>query len=314
MSSDLAAPAKRVEVLSSHALGSHKRVDVAARAKLHYQQDVRGKRVGRYIGVEDGGELSDVHAEQEMALGNARHLRPLPRLESSCFDLRRWPTRVKNFKDDEEVKKVYYPEVEALIKETTGAQRVLVFDHTLRDTSAGSALNVKMGDAAAAVERVHTDYSDTSGPRRIKSLAESGGYTGLQLSEAEKEDILSRQFCIVNVWRNIKDEPVQSKPLALLDPASLGKDDFVTYEMQYAERKGENYALRYNSNHQWYFYPLMEKDECLVFKTWESRTDRPRYCFHTAFTDLNQPADAPPRASIEVRTIAIMPKEPQVLS
>jgi len=219
------------------------------------------------------------------------------------------PTAVQNFQDDEEVKEVYYPEMEAIIKSATGAERVIVFDHTVRDSFVGQSLNATTG-VAAAVLRVHTDYSDNSGPLRIKTLAENGSYTGVQLSQDEKEEILSREFCIVNVWRNIKEsEPVQSKPLAVLEPSTLDKGDFITYEMQYAERKGENYALHFNPGHRWYHYPLMEKDECLVFKTWESRTDRPRYCFHTAFDALTQLPDAPPRSSIEVRTVAIMPRK-----
>merc|ERR1712187_396440 len=168
--------------------------------------------------------------------------------------------------------------------------------------------NVKAGDAGAAVVRVHTDYSDSSGPERVRTLATSGGYTGVMLSEAEKDDVLSRDFCIMNVWRNIKADPVQSKPLAALDPSSIDRKDFITYEMQFAERRGKNYAMRFNEKHQWYFYPFMEKDECLVFKTWEKREDRPRYCFHTAFQDLAEAASAPPRCSIEVRTVAIMPR------
>jgi len=286
-------------------------VSVAARAKLHYSKTVPGKRVGRYIGVEDKGELADLHEEHEVALGNARELSPrAANLDTMCFELQRKPTAVRDFKDDEEVRRVYYKEMEDIVQGATGAERVIVFDHTVRDTGAGSALNVKAGDAGAAVVRVHTDYSDMSGPERIRTLAASGGYTGVKLSQAEQEDILSREFCIVNVWRNIKDdEPVQTKPLAVLDPSSIDRQDFVTYEMQFAERRGENYAMRFNSRHKWYFYPFMEKDECLIFKTWEKRTDRPRYCFHTAFQDLAEPAGAPPRSSIEVRTVAIMPRK-----
>lgn len=281
---------------------------IAARARLHYSKEVEGKRVGRYIGVEDQGELADVHSEHEVELGDARELQPPATVDTRCFELRNNATAVQNFKDDEEIRRVYYSEMEELVKAATGAERVFVFDHTVRDGAAGSKLNAKQGEAAAAVIRVHTDYSDESGPRRVQTLADSGGYTGVKLSEAETKDILSNDFCIVNVWRNIKPEPVQSKPLAVLEPSTLDRNDFLRYEMQFAERKGENFALRYNPDHRWYFFPRMEKDECLIFKTWESRKDRPRYCFHTAFEDLDQPAGAPPRSSIEVRTVAIMPK------
>ena len=48
----------------------------------------------------------------------------------------------------------------------------------------------------------------------------------------------------------------------------------------------------------------MTKDECLVFKVYDKKADGPRFVFHTAFDDPRTPADAPPRKSIEVRTIA----------
>jgi hypothetical protein len=280
-------------------------------ANLNYSIEVPGKRVGRYINVPDAGELADEHSQHEMHIGDARQLQPQPTAESQCFELREHPTAIKDWTDDEEIMKTYYPEMEAIVKAATGAERVIVFDHTVRDTQKGQGLNAAAGGAGIAVQRVHTDYSDVSGALRIKTLAESGGYTGVKISEDEKQDILSRDFCIVNVWRNINPTvPVQSTPLAVLDPSSFDKQaDFIRYEMKFPDRTGENFAMRYNSNHKWYFFPKMVQDECLVFKTWESRTDRPRYCFHTAFTAVDQPADAPPRSSIEVRTVAIMPKK-----
>merc|ERR1719215_2149103 len=111
-------------------------------------------------------------------------MNPPADLERNCFELRKNPTAVRNFKDDEEVKKVYYKEMEDIVKAATGAERVIVFDHTVRDGGAGTSLNVTSG-VAAAVVRVHTDYSDNRGPVRIKTLAEQGGYTGVQLSAEE---------------------------------------------------------------------------------------------------------------------------------
>jgi len=300
-----APPAKKARIGHS----GDSAVSIACKANLHYSVEVPGKRVGRYIGSEDTGELKDEHELQECAIGNARELEPPATVDSRCFELRDHPTAVKNFKDDEEIKAVYYPEMEELIKASTGAETVIIFDHTVRDVGESKSLNPTMGAAGGAVVRVHTDYSDASGPKRVHTLATSGGYTGVKLSEEMAKDILAHDFCITNVWRNIKDdEAVQSKPLAVLDPASVDKEDFITYEMHFADRKGENYALKHNKKHEWYFYPLMEKDECLVFKTWESRTDRPRYCFHTAFDMMGAPEDAPSRRSIEIRSVAIMPK------
>jgi len=49
----------------------------------------------------------------------------------------------------------------------------------------------------------------------------------------------------------------------------------------------------------------MQRDEALVFKTYDSATDgRARFVPHTSFDDPTAPADAPPRRSIEVRAFA----------
>ena len=39
---------------------------------------------------------------------------------------------VTDFYDDDELRRVYYPEAERLVAQVTGANRVLVFDHTIR--------------------------------------------------------------------------------------------------------------------------------------------------------------------------------------
>ena len=54
-----------------------------------------------------------------------------------------------------------------------------------------------------------------------------------------------------------------------------------------------------------FYYPRMVPDEALLFKVFDSEKDVPRFVFHTAFDDPTAPVDAPPRKSIEVRTIAL---------
>ena len=53
-------------------------------------------------------------------------------LERDGFRFVRHDTKVADFYDADEIKRVYYPEMEALIKQQSGAKRVVVFDHTLR--------------------------------------------------------------------------------------------------------------------------------------------------------------------------------------
>jgi hypothetical protein len=54
----------------------------------------------------------------------------------------------------------------------------------------------------------------------------------------------------------------------------------------------------------------MRRNEVLFLKCFDSATDgRARYTAHTAFDDPMTPADAPPRESIETRTIAFFAPE-----
>ena len=52
-------------------------------------------------------------------------------LERNGFRFIDHPTRMRDFFDEDEIARTYYPEMEALIKRETGASRVVVFDHTL---------------------------------------------------------------------------------------------------------------------------------------------------------------------------------------
>src|SRR5208337_3159018 len=70
--------------------------------------------------------------KQAVTIRNARPILDQLSLERQGFVLTHQDSRVKNFYDDNEVRSVYYPEVERLVKEATGAARVLVFDHNVR--------------------------------------------------------------------------------------------------------------------------------------------------------------------------------------
>jgi len=54
-------------------------------------------------------------------------------LDRNGFTLIKAPTAVRNFYDPAEIKSVYYPEVERLLRDTLGASRVVVFDHNVRN-------------------------------------------------------------------------------------------------------------------------------------------------------------------------------------
>src|SRR5260370_42303373 len=156
-------------------------------------------------------------------------------LERHGFRFLRHDTKVKEFYDEDEIRRVYYPEMEALIKAESGAKRVVVFDHTLRtaDDEQREARKIR-----EVVRRVHNDYTEWSGPQRVRDLLPD-----------EADDLLSRRFAIVQVWRPIR-HPVESFPLAICDARSISPNDFVVNERRYPDRIGQTYAITYNPEHR----------------------------------------------------------------
>lgn len=217
------------------------------------------------------------------------------------------PTKCTDFRDDAHVVDTYYGEMMEVVKSASGAARVFIFDHTVRE-SGNTNLNAAAGGAAAPVPRVHCDYTATGAPRRLEQLGKEGIYSRLRermLTEADVAELAAGRFAFINVWRSIDDDyPVMQKPLAVCDENSVPDSDRFLYELRFPDRTGENYSLRHSDEHNWYYYPQQRKDECLVFKVYDKKEDGPRFVFHTAFEDPSSPPDAPPRRSIEVRAIA----------
>ena len=81
-----------------------------------------------------------VYESHAVSIENGRsHLRDLS-LDQQGFTLLSYHSRVHNFYDETEIREVYYPEAQQLVKEAIGAAKVLVFDHNLR-----KALQVNQG-------------------------------------------------------------------------------------------------------------------------------------------------------------------------
>lgn len=220
-------------------------------------------------------------------------------LDTQGFTLVHHDSKVVNFYDDAEVREVYYPEVERLLKEVTGAIKVVIFDHVVR-----CAPKSRPGENAVRepAKLVHNDYSFKSAPRRVRDHAPE-----------EAEELLKNRFVEINVWRAVRG-PIQESPLALCDARSLTVQDTVPTDLIYPHRVGETYSFTYNPDHQWFYFPHMQRNEALLLKCYDSKEDgRARFTAHTSFDDPTSPADAPPRESIEVRTLVFFaPEKPDV--
>lgn len=204
------------------------------------------------------------------------------------------PTAFSVFGDEHAIRSVYYAEVEEMIQSVTGAALVITFDHNIR-----SAARAAAGDPGirGPVLYAHADFTARSGRDRVRRVLEGRGL--------DVGALLERRFGIVNLWRPI-GRPVDKFPLAMCDASTVGPNDLVASDLVYRDRVGENYALSFNQDQLWYYFPRLAPDEAILFKGYDSSEEVvARFTAHSAFEDPTTPPDAPERESIEARALAI---------
>ncbi len=244
------------------------------------------------------GGQPKVFFETEDRTVTIRDMRPLAdglSLDRQGFELRRHETAVDDLYDDAAVEDVYEPEIEALLKAATGADRVVIFDHTRRSDVVRGAANPDGPRGPAS--RVHVDYTVASGPLRAADV--------LGAEAVARTLAAGGRIVQINVWRPIIG-PVQRTPLALADAASVKTAELVATDQVFPDRVGEIYQLAHGAEQRWYWAPRMERDEVLLIKSWDSLDDgRARFTPHGAFPLSDQSPDAPARESIETRTYLV---------
>lgn len=227
----------------------------------------------------------------EVKIADGRSIRGSFTLDREGFALVDQSTTVKNFGDEDEIKRVYYPESIEFLRSTLGADRVVIFDHTVRQRVAGST-DIRGAGPRQPATRVHVDQTLKSGPNRVREHLPD-----------EADALLRGRVQVINLWRPIKG-PLRDTPLAMADGNSVAESDLVASDLIYPNRSGETYSVTYNPSHRWFYFSEMVVDEALLLKCYDSATDgRTRFGPHTAFVDPTTPDDAPPRESIELRAL-----------
>lgn len=200
-------------------------------------------------------------------------------------------TTYSTFDSDTAVREIYYPEVENLLLSTIkGAHKIVLFDHTIR--------RQKDGAPRQPVTRAHVDQTPSAAAERVS----------LHINDPdEARTLLAGRYRIINVWRPLNPEPVQSAPLAFASAASVEGTDLVPIQHRYPHRTGETMGVQFNPAQKWFYWSGMTGDERLLLKCSDSRGfkngDVAQWVPHTAFWDERTPEGARPRESIEVRAL-----------
>jgi len=227
----------------------------------------------------------------DVAVFNGRAIAGSFSLDREGFAFVRQPTAVRDYYDEKEVRSVYYPAAEAFLQATLQADRVFIFDHTVRRRVDG-APDIRGAGPRQPATRVHVDQTVASGANRVREHLPH-----------EAEELLRGRVQVINLWRPIRG-PLRDAPLAMCDGRTVAPGDLVASDLVYPNRSGETYSVKYSPDHRWFYFPEMTVDEALLLKCYDSETDgRTRFGPHTAFTDPTTPPDALPRESIELRTL-----------
>jgi len=231
-------------------------------------------------------------APYKMKIENLRGKEDSVTLDTAGFQFFKAPAKHTSFNSDAVIEEEYYPESIELLKKLTGANRVVLFDHTVRRRRPGQADDTPQ--TRQPVAGVHVDQTEASAITRVRRHV-----------PADAEALLKRRFQIINLWRPIKHAALDH-PLALCDFSTVNAStDLVPAILKYPDTEGETFVVRYNADHKWKYMKGMTTDEIVLIKCFDSIQDGSVAVFtpHTAFDDPTTPSDAPLRESIELRAL-----------
>ncbi|KAH9825949.1 7alpha-cephem-methoxylase P8 chain [Teratosphaeria destructans] len=184
----------------------------------------------------------------------------------------------KDFTDDESIKKLYYPEVERLLLDhVPGANRIFIFDHTVRRSGPGAR--------RAPVNRAHIDQTTKSAVARVH----------YHMGD-EAPALLQHRVRLINVWRPLNG-PVVASPLAFADSRTVPEADVVGVEHRYPHRTGETAGVRFTEGGRWYYWSGMRNEERVLLQCFDSADGArtPHIATGASAIDLKTPATYPIR-------------------
>ncbi|KAJ4305756.1 hypothetical protein N0V90_001287 [Kalmusia sp. IMI 367209] len=211
-------------------------------------------------------------------------------LDSHGFQFCRHKSVEKDFIDEQAIQTIYYEECRQLLKNITGATRVHIFNHKVR---------------RGPTQWHHLGFSNLANRGPVTRTHVDQSYEGAELRlrwefPQDADELVKRRYQIINVWRPI--QTVLKDPIAVADAYSVPDADLVAAEMTEDGFKGEQWVVRHNPDHRWYYKHQLTPSEVLLIKCFDSDTSVARRSLHSAFEDPTY-QNRESRQSIEVRCL-----------
>jgi hypothetical protein len=251
----------------------------------------RGIARPRYHANDSSGDLLDI-APIDMDIADARARSAT--LDDAGFTLAAHRSAVTDFGDREAVNAVHRREIVDLIGELSSADLVVVGSPGILRFSEKSAQSGVLDNSRPA-RFAHVDLSDATAAAFAHRAAPAHGKLA--------------RFVHYNVWRAISAPP-QDVPLAVCDARSITANDLIKADAVFdspgqPEWSFEGIVVAHHPAHRWHWFPDMTLGEALVFKTHDSDPARAHCVPHVAFDNPLCGRETAPRASIEMRAIAL---------
>ncbi|KAL1602400.1 hypothetical protein SLS60_005816 [Paraconiothyrium brasiliense] len=193
---------------------------------------------------------------------------------------------------EEEIWNVLRPATEDLVKKVTGAHKVVILTHRIRNLAEDSN---KRADNKAPAHRVHTDFTCAGALNQLKNIVRD---------PAERTTLGGDRIMVINVWRPLK--VIKRDPLAMLDWETVQPGDIIPNRMVFSEQNwSEMGMVKHSSQHEWLYLESQTPEEPVVFKQYDSGVRAGMTVPHSAFVDsrwLGEDA----RQSIEVKMFAFI--------
>ena len=258
-----------------------------------------------YVNYEHEVHTLEVHDARLLPQG-ANILSP----SSTGFTMVPHVSSITDWSNKESLVSTYYDEVFAALRELTGAEHIFAAQaHISRPSECEPAHHVhndvtrNLKEAyVCALSGEEPDRSSWIGEEKDIMMFVKHGEAAAQMKAAglTSEQLAGRRILMLNTWRNTSDEPVRRSPFAVADQRTIKSSDGCGGSLG-------RLGVRRREGQQFYYYPGMTSEEMLVFLNYDSDAKEHAPCVHSAFEDVNTLADAPPRHSIELRCILVMP-------
>ena len=257
-------------------------------AYFNYRNPLKEGELKPAFGLQEEDPMMPNHSSHKKTIQNAR-LKDF-KIEMGGFELLSHKSAVKDFFDDNEVSQIYYPEMTKLVKDKTKADEVHIVSHISRNEA-----QVESGERKGAHRLVHNDFTPN-----FKNTLEPL----LQETNSNPSKIM-----VFNLWRRFDKDGVDA-PFAVCDSRTVSEKELIPTDLHnYLEDQEDSLTVEifqssHSDKHEWNYYPKMNRDEVLMFKTYDSTLNPFMPTLHSAFDDISfEGKEVSPRMSLEVRAI-----------